>query len=394
MRHRVGLLTAAIAVMAATATLGMIKAVTIIVSGSSDGDVVSFFSELVPRWFAGLPVYSYSDHAVHLPATYALLWPIFGVLHAGAARWVWIALLFAALACLIYLTLRASGASSAAERIFVVLQPLSMYGVLFTIRTGQFGVFVLVLLIAGLSLLAAQPPSWKRDLIAAALLLLTLVKPTIAAPFIWLALFLPGGFRTVLLIALGYAALTIAAVTFQPEDISTLFREWQMRSAELATSEGTANLHRWLSYLGLDQWILPASLAMLLAFGAWVYRNRGADLWLLLGVAALFARFWTYHRPYDDLLMLLPAVALFRSAKQSIPDSAAGLVAGVLLALLVTASLTPMRFLVAWRFHLLTTTVIAVLWCATLVFLARQAHRDKRRVAGDRRRELATESIA
>jgi hypothetical protein len=39
-------------------------------------------------------------------------------------------------------------------------------------------------------------------------------------------------------------------------------------------------------------------------------------LWLLLGVTALVARFWTYHRWYDDLLILLPMIALFRIAQQ------------------------------------------------------------------------------
>jgi hypothetical protein len=393
-RHRHALLTAAIVLTAISAALRMYTAIAILIDGSSPSDVVSFFADLVPRWFAGLPVYSYSEFAVHLPATYALLWPIFGILSSAAARWVWIALLLAALARIIYIAQRESGAATAAERGFIALMPLSAYGVLFTVRAGQFGIFVLALLMGGLFLLARSAPSWRRDGVAALCLLLTLVKPTVAAPFIWLALFLPGGFRTVLLVGLAYLALTLLALSFQPDDFVTLFRDWQARSAALATSEGTANLHRWFSHLGLAQWILPASLATLFAFGAWVYRNRGSDLWLLIGVTAIVARFWTYHRPYDDLLMLLPAIALFRLAKRARGDTAVDVIAGALLIVVVATSLTPIRFVTSSKFQPFMSNALAVIWCATLVFLARQAHHAHRRVAEDQRRELPTESMA
>jgi hypothetical protein len=385
------LLATAIAFMAVTASVRMYKGITLLVGGSLPGDVVEFFAELVPRWFAGLPVYSYADYAVHLPATYAILWPIFGTLSIVAARWVWIVLLLAALARLTYVTLRASGASSAAERAFIVLMPLSMYGVLLTLRIGQFGVFVLVLLIAGLFQLADNPPSSRRDLTTAILLLLALVKPTVAAPFICLALFLPGGLRPVLLAALGYVVLTLVAVSFQPDDFSTLAHDWQARSADLATYEGTANLHRWLAAAGLEAWLLPASLIALAAFGGWIYRNRHSDLWLLLGVAAIVARFWTYHRQYDDVLMLLPALALFRLVKRAPSGTAVDVVAGSLLALIVATFMTPVRFLTALHFQLVTTA-LAVIWCATLIFLARQV---KLRSSEDNRGEnLRAVSVA
>jgi hypothetical protein len=49
-----------------------------------------------------------------------------------------------------------------------------------------------------------------------------------------------------------------------------------------------------------------------------------------MGVTAILARIWTYHRWYDDLLLLFPLVVLFRLTR--IPEVAprVKLVAGVL----------------------------------------------------------------
>ena len=73
---------------------------------------------------------------------------------------------------------------------------------------------------------------------------------------------------------------------------------------------------------------------MWLVLGFWIYRHRDADLWVLLGVAAIVACFWTYHRSYDDVL-LLPMVALFLMAKGG------SSLAGVLLGAAVLLSLAP-----------------------------------------------------
>src|SRR4051794_12439559 len=98
--------------------LRMFKAFAVVIQGTWPGDVVNIFHDLIPRWFAALPVYSYSEFAVHPPATYAILWPLFGFLESGPARWLWIALLIIALAWLVYLVVRHSGAETLQERIF------------------------------------------------------------------------------------------------------------------------------------------------------------------------------------------------------------------------------------------------------------------------------------
>ena len=374
------MLVLAIVVMAAIAALRLPGAFAILARGGFYGDVPNIFNDLVPRWFAGLPVYPYSYLAVHPPATYALLWPVFGPLEIDTARAVWIALSIAAIAALAYISARDSLAGSASERVFAALMPLCMYATFFMVRSGQFGFLVLAPLVGALTMLKRHAPSWKRDTAAAALLLIALVKPTVAAPFIWIALFLPGGLRPALLASFGYAALTVVALGFQPQDPATLFREWQGRTENLAAAAGSANLHRYMARLALERWLLPVSLILLAALGWWTHRNRKADLWLLIGVAAIFARFWTYHRLYDDVLLLLPAIALFRLTKRAQPGDGADVKSGVLLALLVTTWLLPISLMTTTRFHFFVFVPIMLLWIATAILLAWQARANELRL--------------
>ena len=133
----------------------------------------------------------------------------------------------------------------------------------------------------------------------------------------------------------------------------------------ITSGHGNAsNLHVWLGMLGLLTWILPASLLVWLVLGFWIYRHRDADLWVLLGVAAIVACFWTYHRWYDDVLLLLPMVALFRMAKRG------SAVAGVLLGGTVLLSLAPGGlFLLPPPLNTVYVVGQTVLWMTTLVFL-------------------------
>jgi hypothetical protein len=124
--------------------------------------------------------------------------------------------------------------------------------------------------------------------------------------------------------------------------------------------------------------ILPTSLLVFLALGLWIYRHRDVDFWLLLAVTALVARFWAYHRLYDDLLLLLPQVALFRLAKRGPSVGDADLVAGALLAISAAGLLLPIRLPALsepWLF--LITGGNIVVWTILLVFLLQQAGRER-----------------
>lgn len=338
--------------------------------------------EEVYQWFAGMPIYSMSARAVYPPASYAILWPFLGWLAVAPARWLWAATTIMALGWCAALIVRESGATTSLERVFIALLLFSMYATSATIGNGQLIVHLLPALIAGLTLLGRKQRRWHEELLAVAFIVGALVSPTIAAPFFWIALFVPDTPRPAVLIALGYAALTLFALSFQGDNPESLLQEWDSRAVKGAAwgavTGGYANLHSWLSALGLREWHRPASLAVLMTLGLWTYRHRHADLWLLLGVTALVARFWAYHRLYNDLLILLPMITLFRIAKQGPSTDGSDLRAVVLLAMTWVAVLAPARLLASpppWS--TLFAAGQTIVWVLVLIFLLDRASHEK-----------------
>jgi hypothetical protein len=339
---------------------------------------------LVRDWFAGRPIYSFARDAIHPPATYVLLWPLLGWLEVTAARWLWAATTIAALGWLSFLSVRESGARNRQERALAALMVLSAYATGAAIGNGQLIIHILPMLVAGLLLLRRPEPSWRSDLLAGALVLFTLIKPSISAPFFWIVLFAGNSLRPALVAASGYAALTFLALSFQPGDFTAHLRDLAARSGAVAIEPGQGNvnnLHIWMGSAGMGEWLMPASLLVLLITGVWVYRHRRVDLWLLMGVTAYVARLWTYHRWYDDLLILLPMIALFRLASHS-PDRPGGdMLAGALLAVTILAMLAPgglFLFPAPWNAWYVGAQL--GIWVLGLIFLAVQARRERRRV--------------
>jgi hypothetical protein len=109
--------------------------------------------------------------------------------------------------------------------------------------------------------------------------------------------------------------------------------------------------------------------------GMWVFRHRHHDLWLQLGVTGLVTRFLSYHGWYDDLLILLPMIALYRIARFG-GTNGEGPVSGVLLALTLPMMLAPGgQYLLPnpWLHYWLAAQEI--MWLLTLVFLLWVAQR-------------------
>jgi hypothetical protein len=332
----------------------------------------------VQAWFEGLPVYGQIATAVYPPASYAILWPFLGWLDITAAHWLWAATSVMALVWMALLIVRESGAATPLERTFVVLMLLSMNATGSTIGNGQLMVHILPPLLAGLLILRRRQARWHTDLLAASLFLLALVKPTVSAPFFWLVLFLSGRLLPAVLVIAGYAALTLLAAMYQPVDLLTLLWDWLAAGSAEGAVIGYANVHTWLEMLGLREWKLPASLVLVLALGLWTYRYRHVDPWLLIGVTAIVSRLLTYHRSYDDLLILLPMVALFRIAKRGTSTDGGAVAAGALLAVTVLTMLTPHR-LEAYSppWNILYTGGHAVVWIVVLAYLIDRARREE-----------------
>jgi len=330
----------------------------------------------VHEWFAGNPVYGRIPQAVYPPATYAILWPFLGWMSLGAARWFWAATSAGALAWLAVLLVRESGAQDRPERWFVALMPLSLIGTGVCLGNGQLTIHLLLALLTGLVLMCRPGGSWGRDAAAAGLMVIALAKPSIAAPFFWIALFAPGRLRPAALTLVFYGLLTVGAAHFQKPGLFELMGQWLKFAPMEVAEQGYADLHKWMTLLGLKAYALHASLVVLAAAGIWTYRNRRADLWLLLAVVAMVARLWTYHRQYDNMLLLPPMLVFFRVARED-AEVERRTAAGLLLALLLVALMFPARMLEWWPqpWPFLFSLVHTALFLAALVFLLREGQR-------------------
>jgi hypothetical protein len=334
----------------------------------------------VQTWFAGQPVYGPPIHSCYPPASFPLLWPFVGWLEITPTRWLWAVSAVVLLAWLSYLCVRESGAQTRLERLFAALLPVSISGVGLALATGQLPLHVLPVLVAGLSLLHRTRGRLLAELGGAAWIVVALVKPNIAAPFFWIVLFVPGTLRPAVLVVAGYVALTLFASAFQPVSLATLLTQLAGSGSFIGANPSAmvsyGTLHTWAGSLGFGRWNSALSFLALGALGVWTFLHRRSDVWLLIGVAGVVSRIWTYHGIYDDVLIVLPMLALFRLAKQSPPTCGTGVWAGVLLALTTLAMATPMR---VWQFPppwcWFFTIGHAVVWLGVLIFLMYCARR-------------------
>lgn len=272
--------------------------------------------DMVVDWWRGAPVYAGPRGPVnnYPPASMIALAPIYGWSSEPVTVVVWLASFAAALVALAILLARESGARTGVERAIAALVVVATYPAGATLGNGQIGVHIVLASVIALLLTRDRPPSWPRDVLAAALLLFALAKPTLAGPLALVAAVLPGGIRVVALVAVGYLGLTCAASAVRDEGLDSLLGQFLARGWSQAMRGGESNLHRLLADAGLAGWMPFASLGAIALLAPFLMRCRRADPWLLIGVAAIVTRFWAYHRWYDDLLILLPLVALSRIA--------------------------------------------------------------------------------
>jgi hypothetical protein len=260
-------------------------------------------------WLAGAHVYA-ETKTNYPPATYAFLGPLIGHLDWPAVRVLWLVLCLAALAALSWTAVRAVEPRSSTRCLAAVL-PWAVYGSALTLGVGQLGLICLATGLGGVLLARRAGRSPMGAAGAGLLFTLSLVKPTLTAPWFWLLLLVSPAAACLAVVLYGLA--TLAASTFQPEPLSRLLAGW-MANGHLHATRGYANVADWATVLGFGGWLLPLAFAMLFGLFVWIVRHRQADLWILLGVSAFVARFFTYHYYVDDLLILVPMIALLRLA--------------------------------------------------------------------------------
>jgi hypothetical protein len=182
--------------------------------------------------------------------------------------------------------------------------------------------------------------------------------------------------RPLLLTVAGYVLLTLFAAHFQPEPLGSLAKQ-SLALGNTVQGGGYGDVQSALGALG---WQGAASIApgvALLAFAVFVYRWRRADCWVLIGIAALVARLWTYHRNYDDALIIVPLLSLFRLAADESVEEALSRRALVLFGIGVVAMLAPARL--EWSPPPLNWLYVGghtAVWLVMLFFLGNVARRD------------------
>jgi hypothetical protein len=236
-------------------------------------------------------------------------------------------------------------ATAPAERRFIALIPLATYGAGATIGNGQLAVHLIPALLGGILLLRDHNTGWQKDIMAVCLLLFALVKPSIAAPFFWIILIIPGRIRPACLLILFYLILTLLAALINHTSPVSLFLSWTeggINAASWASIKyDKANIHALMYTLGHPEINPIVSLFLLFGLGIWVFLNRRDNVWILIGISALVARFWTYHGWYDDFLILLPMIALYRIANYDPEVSSRSITAGFLFALTLLSIMAP-----------------------------------------------------
>jgi hypothetical protein len=384
-RHGRRLLVVAALLMAVQAPLRLGKAYYQVTAGSNWADAYDLrqFWRQSRQWFSGELPYRQNSSAVLPPASYAIMIGPLGWLGETTVRRLYAGASVVALAWLALLLVGASGARGALERTVIVLTVCAALATSMCVAVGQLSVFIVPALLVGHGLLAPARRSHLRYAAAALLVLACLVKPNLSAPFFWLLLLTPGTVVPAVATATGYAALTLFATSFQHAPLVEILGMWLARGADLGFRGGSTNLLIWLHGLGLGSWAFGGPLLAIAALGVWIARHRRADPWLLLGVTALVARLWTYHREYDDLIILLPMMALWRASRRRPRLGNVDVAAGCVLALTWLATLAPGRYVFfSQRLEWLVPTLFAVAWIAALGVLLALVRREESEAAG------------
>ncbi|MEW6145799.1 MAG: hypothetical protein AB1598_12360 [Thermodesulfobacteriota bacterium] len=331
--------------------------------------------ESVDQWFKGEALFE----IIHLPATYAIIWPLTGWLSFESTRWLWAALYAVSIVWLFRIVSAETGIEKREERIFAALFILSIYPTGITIGNGQVILFLLPCILTAVLMESEREISIIKDVILSLLFLFASLKITVTAPFFLIALITQRAIRPLAIAACGYSVLTYVAISYRDEGLVQTLQIWLHDCSAVAARGGYANIHIWLITLGLERLIFPASFVLIAAFSLWLFKFRKIDIWIQLGVAAIVARLWTYHRLYDDLLIIVPMIAIFRIVRTDKLSPNESLAADLLLLISWLALLSPGSFL-QLPFPLGTPfrTGQAFIWLSMLAFLLYYSYKTER----------------
>ncbi len=323
---------------------------------------------MIREWLAGIPFYE-DRGGIHPPAVFLLLWPLYGWGSGLVTRWAYALATAVVIAVFGRRLLNEARPASAWERLLLSLLVVGSYPAAITIGNGQITIFLLAAAIGGVFVCLGRPSGAARDALLTALFLVSLIKPTLTLPFFWVIAFSKGWLRPAALALAAYVAITGISIALHGttlDGLLSMLRSWYGRAEYGMSMTGYGSIHDWLGELGLEAWVLPASGVAFVLHGLWASRHRGGDLWVLIGVAAIVARIWAYHRVYDDLLLILPLIALYRLGRGARPEPAAWALF-FLGAAALAAPVSPILAHASWA--------LVALWLVQLGYLMHRAGR-------------------
>lgn len=336
-------------------------------------------------WFSNRPIVAELRSAVYPPTSYAMLWPFIGWIDFSTARVVMAISFIPSLMLTAYLFLKNSLAKNTEELFVAALIPLSMNAVGVTIGNGQLGLHVLLLFVFAILLLKQKEVSFAKEILISIMILISLIKPSVTAPFLWILFIVYPNRRVIILTIFSYALLTLAAFYFRETNlqevvsvVSDTLNNIRWGTIVGTSHEGYANLHSLLAYLGLERLNLIASGIFFIIFGFWVYLNKKVDIWLILAVTAIFSRLWMYHRVYDDILLIVPMITLFRLVKLEHLNIGIKQISLILLIITTVSMIAPARLqlLAPWSYFFVWGHIIVwfVLLFWFLFLIRRTSH--------------------
>jgi hypothetical protein len=216
------------------------------------------------------------------------------------------------------------------------------------VYAGQFSILVTVCVLLAVRCLD------RNEYLAGAWLGLALIKPSLALPFLILPL-VRGRWRTLAVAAgLHTAGTVVQAARFGVNPVE-LLRQWTAVAAYF--TQGQFTLQEVLSALRLAD--TPAGFAVIAGFVllgfVWCVANRAADDATLVDLLCFVSVLWTYHGPYDFVILLVP-VARRLVTFLSTAGSAAGwpIVPSVALTLFIVVSVACSPAVYGDEFHFIS----------------------------------------
>lgn len=237
-----------------------------------------------------------------------------GLLFAAPVDWVLARWCFAIIHCVLLaamlLTLfqftRSQGTHFA---FFVCSAVLCISSICTSLGNGQYGIVVAVLLLLAIRL-------ENRPLIVGLLVGLALVKPTLSLPFVVILLIKRQSLSLVIITL--YLAIATGFTWWMTSTPPLDMIQQMLMAASHWGMETGADLISLLHRAGLEKQTSSAMVAAIVVLSTvlllWFYR-RASPL-TLFGICSVGARLWTYHRSYDNVILLFLLVALLVKARE------------------------------------------------------------------------------